>query len=89
MAILTGGFFAFIVAQALRAQSWQVTTGSEALIGATAVARTDIDPQGTVFLKGEYWSAVTDEGRAIEAGSQVEVTGREGFRLRVRGKSTD
>jgi len=88
MAVLTGGFFAFIVAQAIRAQSWQVTTGSEALIGATAVARTDIDPEGTVFLKGEYWSAVTDEGRAIEAGSQVEVTGREGFRLRVQ-KSTD
>jgi membrane-bound serine protease (ClpP class) len=88
MAVLTGGFFAFIVAQAIRAQSWQVTTGSEALIGATAVARTDIDPEGTVFLKGEYWSAVADEGRAIEAGSQVEVTGREGFRLRVQ-KSTD
>jgi membrane-bound serine protease (ClpP class) len=88
MAILTGGFFAFIVAQAIRAQSWQVTTGSEALIGATAVARTDIDPEGTVFLKGEYWSAVTDEGSTIEAGSQVEVTGREGFRLRVQ-KSTD
>ena len=84
MAVLTGGFFAFVVAQAIRAQSWQVTTGSEALIGATAVARTDIDPEGTVFLKGEYWSAVTDEGRAIEAGSRVEVTGREGFRLRVR-----
>ena len=88
MAVLTGGFFAFIVAQAIRAQSWQVTTGSEALIGATAVARTDIDPEGTVFLKGEYWSAVAEEGRAIEAGSQVEVTGREGFRLRVQ-KSTD
>lgn len=89
MAALTGGFFAFIVAQAIRAQTWRVTTGSEALIGATAVARTDIDPEGTVFLMGEYWSAVADEGSAIKAGSQVKVMSREGFRLRVRRKSTD
>jgi membrane-bound serine protease (ClpP class) len=89
MAALTGGFFAFIVTKAIRAQSWQVTTGGEALVGATAVARTDIDPQGTVFLKGEYWTAVTEEGRAIEAGSRVKVTGREGFRLRVRETHTE
>ncbi len=89
MAGLTGAFFAFIVAQAIRAQSWQVTTGSEALIGATAVARTDLDPQGTVFLKGEYWSAIADAGEIIKAGAQVKVVKREGFRLYVRGKSAD
>jgi len=86
MAALTGGFFAFIVTQAIRAQSWRVTTGGEALIGAAAVARTDIDPEGTVFLKGEYWTALADEGNAIKAGSRVKVMGREGFRLRVRGE---
>jgi len=88
-ATLTGGFFAFIVAKAMRAQSWRVTTGGEALIGATAVARTDLDPEGTVFLKGEYWSTVTEGGSRIKAGSPVEVVGREGFRLRVRPKDTD
>jgi membrane-bound serine protease (ClpP class) len=88
MALLTGGFFAFIVAKAIRAQSWQVTTGGEALIGAVAVARTDLDPKGTVFISGEYWNAVVDEAAngegVIKAGSQVEVAGREGFCLRVR-----
>ncbi len=86
MAALTGGFFAFIVAKAIRAQRWQVTTGGEALIGATATARTDLDPQGTVFLKGEYWNAVLEGQEATEAGSAVEVVAREGFRLRVRAK---
>ena len=88
MTILTGGFFAFIVTQAVRAQSWRITTGGEALIGARAVARTDLDPEGTVFLKGEYWSAVADKATGqedlIRAGNQVKVVGREGFRLRVR-----
>jgi membrane-bound serine protease (ClpP class) len=84
MAALTGGFFAFVVAKAIRAQSWRVTTGGEALINATAVARTDLDPKGTVFLRGELWNAEAEEGDKIEAGSTVEVVEREGFRLRVR-----
>lgn len=86
MAALTGGFFAFVVAKAIRAQSWRVTTGSEALIGATAIARTDLAPTGTVFLKGEYWNAAADGPDTIQAGSPVEVMSREGFRLRVRAK---
>jgi len=86
MATLTGGFFAFVVTQAIRAQSWQVTTGAEALVGASAVARTDLAPAGTVFLMGEYWNAVAEEGDPIKAGSLVEVVGREGFNLRVRPK---
>lgn len=88
MSILTGGFFAFIVTQAIRAQSWRVTTGGEALIGATATARTDLTPQGMVFLKGEYWNAVAEEG-VIQAGSPVEVVERDGFCLHVRRESTN
>jgi membrane-bound serine protease (ClpP class) len=88
-AILTAGFFAFIVTKAIRAQSWQVITGSEALIGATAVARTDLDPEGTVFVMGEYWNTMTEKGDTIKAGSRVEVVSREGFRLRVRTKRMD
>jgi membrane-bound serine protease (ClpP class) len=84
MAALTGGFFAFVVAKAIRAQSWRVTTGGEALIGALAVARTDLDPEGSVFLKGEYWNAVSESGVTIHKDSPVKVTGREGFRLSVR-----
>ncbi len=86
MAVLTGGTFAFIVTKAIRAQSWRVTTGGEALIGATAAVRTELAPAGTVFLKGEYWNAVTDGQDTIQAGSAVEVVGREGFCLRVRAK---
>lgn len=79
----TGGFFAFAVGKAVRAQTRPVTTGAEALIGAVAEARTDLAPGGIVFLKGERWNALADDG-PIAAGEQVRVIGREGFRLRVR-----
>jgi membrane-bound ClpP family serine protease len=36
-----------------------------------------------VFVKGETWSAVTEEGH-IPVGAQVQVVGRDGLVLRVR-----
>ena len=69
--------------KALRAQKWHVTTGREGLIGRTAEARTDLSPEGTVFLQGEHWKAILEEGTA-QKGEKVRVVGAEGFRLRVR-----
>lgn len=58
-------------------------TGAEGLVGQRGVARTPLDPQGTVMVEGERWEAVSLDGR-IEAGETVVVEGREGFILRVR-----
>ncbi len=52
VALVTAGFFAFAVGAAVRAQRSKPTTGMEALIGAEAKARSDLDPKGTVFLHG-------------------------------------
>ena len=82
VALTTGAFFAFVVAKAVAIQRRPVTTGAEALIGAVAVARTDLSPTGTVFLKGERWEAEAEDG-PIEAGAKVRVKAMEGFRLRV------
>ena len=82
VALTTGAFFAFVVAKAVAIQRRQPTTGAEALIGAVAVARTDLSPTGTVFLKGERWEAEAEDG-PIEAGAKVRVKAVEGFRLRV------
>jgi membrane-bound serine protease (ClpP class) len=83
IALTLGVFFAFVVAKALRAQKRHVTTGREGLIGQTAKARTDLTPEGTVFLQGEHWKATIEEGTA-QKGEQVRVVDAEGFRLRVR-----
>ncbi len=83
VALATGAFFAFVVTKALRAQKWYVTTGREGLIGQIAEARTDLTPEGTVFLRGEHWKAILEEGTA-QKGEKVRVIDAEGFRLRVR-----
>jgi membrane-bound serine protease (ClpP class) len=48
-----------------------------------AVARSDLDPEGTVFLKGELWQAVVSEG-SVRRGEQVEITEVNGFKLKVK-----
>jgi membrane-bound serine protease (ClpP class) len=84
--LATGLFFAFVVTKAVLVQRRPATTGAEGLVGALAVARTDLSPTGTVYLKGEWWEAETDDA-PIEAGEQVRVKSVDGFRVRVRRDS--
>lgn len=86
LAVASGGFFAFAVGSALRAQRRRTATGREGLVGATAVVRSDLAPRGKVFLHGELWDAVS-ESESLPQGSRVEVVGVEGFTLRVQPKS--
>ncbi|HSV09049.1 MAG TPA: nodulation protein NfeD [Candidatus Binatus sp.] len=66
----------------LRSQRSRAALGPQAMVGAVGVARQRIAPEGTVLIKGEYWTAESDE--VVDAGEHVEVTGIEGLRLRVR-----
>ncbi len=84
IALMTGAFFAFVLAKVLRAQKRQPVTGMEALIGATAEVRAPLTPIGSVFLHGERWRAVSEDGSHIPAGARVRVIGADGFRLQVR-----
>ena len=88
VALFTGLFFAFVVAKAIGIQKKRPVTGREALIGALAEARTDLDPQGKVFLKGEYWEAVVQEG-TVHKGERVRILSREGFLLTVEKTEPD
>jgi membrane-bound serine protease (ClpP class) len=83
-----GAFFAFIVAKGLRAQRARPATGVELLIGRLGVVRTPLDPEGTVWVAGELWTAGAEDGPLAE-GEQVEVVAVEGLRLRVRPSSGD
>ncbi len=83
VALCTGAFFAFVIAKVLGIHRRRPITGIEGLLGQLAVARSDLDPEGTVFLKGELWQAVVSEG-AVRRGEQVEITEVSGFKLSVR-----
>lgn len=74
--------FAFVVVAVIRVHRRQVTTGKEGLVGQTAIAKTELDPDGVVFVKGERWKANVESGR-IENGEEVMVTGVEGLKLKV------
>lgn len=80
--VFTALFFVFAVGMGIRAQRRKVSTGQGGIIGEVGIAREDIDPEGTVFVHGEYWKAYSD--RKIPKGSKVVVLSVEGMVLKVK-----
>jgi membrane-bound serine protease (ClpP class) len=76
---LFGGLVVYAVGRSLGRRQ---ESGVSELIGMTGVATTALDPDGTVFIRGEYWLARAD-GR-IGAQERVEATAVAGLELRVR-----
>lgn len=83
--IMFAGFFGFILERVIRTHRRQAKTGREELMGKTAVVKVALEPEGTVFYKGELWEARTDGG-SIEVGEEVTVTGMDGLTLQVTKK---
>ncbi|MBE0503680.1 MAG: nodulation protein NfeD [Desulfuromonadales bacterium] len=84
--LVAAGFFLLIVKKALTAQRRPKTTGREGLIGEAGTAQSSIDPEGKVFIHGEYWDANSDT--PIAAGDKVVVEAVEGMNLKVRKIAT-
>lgn len=83
MAVLTGMFFLFAVGAGIRAQKAAVRMGIESVVGAEGVARTELAPDGMVYVAGEMWTARADADRIAE-GERVKVIAVDGLRLKVR-----
>ncbi|MBA7594251.1 hypothetical protein ES703_01190 [subsurface metagenome] len=81
-------FFAFVVRAIVLSRRLRQPTGREAMEGMVAVARTPLDPGGTVFAHGERWEAILDQGRA-EPGEEVLITRVEGLKMRVTKKKEE
>lgn len=79
LAVLLVWVMTFII---LRDRRRQVRTGVEGMLGERGVVRAAINPQGKVFLHGEYWNAVADSPVAV--GEEIEVVGVDGMTLRVQ-----
>ena len=47
-----------------------------------SVVKELIEPEGLIFVHGEYWRATSEE--RLELGEKVEVTGVEGLMLKVK-----
>jgi len=77
-----GGFGAIVVFGVVRSLRHAPRAGVGELVGMIGKTASPLEPDGTVFVRGEYWSARADA--VVPAGVRVEVTAVEGLRLRVR-----
>lgn len=75
-------FLIFVIGAIIRGQRRRKATGAEGMIGGVAVAKTPLDPMGTVLAKGELWTAAT-EGEKVERGEEVLITKVEDLKLWV------
>ncbi len=83
--LLVGGFFVVVATLAFRAYSRKPKGGADGIIGEVGVVKAPLNPEGTVFVHGEYWRAVSSE--KIEPDERVEVIGIDGLVLKVKRAS--
>ncbi len=68
----------------VRTQRKPVTTGTEGMIGAQAIALTPLTPEGRVNYGGENWAATLLDASSVDAGAKVLIVSVNGLRLFVR-----
>jgi len=83
--IFIAAFFAFAINRVIKAHRRQPSTGGEDLLGKIAKVRETLDPEGTVFFKGERWVATSESGR-VEPGEEVIINKVDGLKLFVSKK---
>ena len=80
--LLVGGFFMVVAGLAFRAYRAKPRSGTDGLIGEVGLVKERIDPEGLIFVHGEYWHATAME--RLEPGEKVEVEDIDGLVLRVK-----
>jgi membrane-bound serine protease (ClpP class) len=88
LGVLSGITFYFVTRKVIAAHRDQpVRTGAEELIGASAEARSTIDPEGQVWAQGTVWGARLAEGVSpVALGDRVTVEAIDGLTLVVRAR---
>ncbi len=78
-------FAVFVIGAIIRGQRRRKATGAEGMIGKMAIAKTPLDPTGTVLTHGELWTAASEGGR-VAPGEEVIITKVEELKLWVAKK---
>ncbi len=76
--------FTTILTFALKAQRIPIRIGQESLLRQVGVARSELNPEGSVQLGSELWTAVLEGGGKAVKGSKVEVVRVDGIQLVVK-----
>ena len=78
-------FIAIAIIWGIRAHRIKVSAGREELVGKTAEVKEALEPKGIVFIQGERWTAVSEEG-PVEPGEEVIISRVDSLRLYVTKK---
>ncbi len=85
VSLVSGGLFFVVMMIAVRAQRIPISTGEESMTGRMGVARTVLNPKGSVQVGGELWSAeLENKTEKLPMGTRVEVIRVDGLRVVVR-----
>jgi membrane-bound serine protease (ClpP class) len=76
-------FFIGALPAVVRSRFSTPTIGREWMIGELGLARTALDPDGVVTVRGAQWKARTNRATPIDAGAEVRVAAIEGLELEV------
>lgn len=74
-------FFVGVIFLVVKAQLRKKRTGKEGMIGLTGVVVDDFIREGKVFVRGEYWNAISV--KPLKKGTKVRVVDLDGLKLRV------
>jgi membrane-bound serine protease (ClpP class) len=88
LAAILASFSIFVAVNIWRIRRMPPQTGPETIVGRRAVARSALEPQGFVFMDGEYWAAESEDGE-VKPGENVIVTAIKGLRLTVRKQKAE
>jgi membrane-bound serine protease (ClpP class) len=82
--VVVSGFIIIVIRAAYRTRHLKPATGIEGMIGETALALRDLNPEGPVRVYGEIWKAVSDNGKKIKKGKKVQIISLDGLTLKVK-----
>jgi len=82
IALISAGFFLWIMTRLFILRRKKVITGAEEMIGITGEAIEDFSKEGRVWVHGESWKAQCAE--PVKKGQKIQVTAKEGLLLKVK-----
>ena len=86
VAITTGLITVYTLTMAVRQRRKGATTGTEGLVGETAIVMADFEDSGKVRLGGEIWRAINSGSEPLTKGSEVTIEEVDKLKLTVKGK---
>jgi membrane-bound serine protease (ClpP class) len=81
IALPFGAISVFLTTLVIRAHGEKTQTGVSGLVGETGIARTALNPEGKILVRGEYWDVISSV--AVTEGTRVRVISVDGMRLKV------